>query len=196
MIVVVGRPGLDENDQLDRPAALIAVAARNAGADADVVGAIGDDADGDKVALALGKAGIGHAALLRDPSAPTPRAGHLQGPLPRLDGQDVELGLAYLADFRVLVAAEPLDSSAVSAARDAAAYQGAALVVVAKPDTAPGRDLPASATVLEMPDEDDGAFPELVGRYAAALDRGEDPAAAWKAALAAGGWETADSATE
>jgi len=196
VIVVVGRPGLDENDQLDRPAALIAVAARNAGADADVVGAIGDDADGDKVALALGKAGIGHAALLRDPSAPTPRAGHLQRPLPRLDGQDVELGLAYLADFRVLVAAEPLDSSAVSAARDAAAYQGAALVVVAKPDTAPGRDLPASATVLEMPDEDDGAFPELVGRYAAALDRGEDPAAAWKAALAAGGWETADSATE
>ena len=196
MIVVVGRPGLDENDQLDRPAALIAVAARNAGADADVVGAIGDDADGDKVALALGKAGIGHAALLRDPSAPTPRAGHLQRPLPRLDGQDVELGLAYLADFRVLVAAEPLDSSAVSAARDAAAYQGAALVVVAKPDTVPARDLPASATVLEMPDEDDGAFPELVGRYAAALDRGEDPAAAWKAALAAGGWETADSATE
>jgi hypothetical protein len=196
VIVVVGRPGLDENDQLDRPAALIAVAARNAGADADVVGAIGDDADGDKVALALGKAGIGHAALLRDPSAPTPRTGHLQGPLPRLDGQDVALGLAYLADFRVLVAAEPLDPSAVLAARDAAAYQGAALVVVAQPDTAPARDFPASATILEMPDEDEGAFPELVGRYAAALDRGEEPSAAWKAALAAGGWETADSAAE
>src|SRR6185295_11968040 len=31
VIVVVGRPGLDANDQLDRPAALIALAARAAG---------------------------------------------------------------------------------------------------------------------------------------------------------------------
>jgi hypothetical protein len=196
VIVVVGRPGLDESDQLDRPAALIAVAARAAGADADVVGAIGDDADGDRVALALGKAGIGHAALLRDPSAPTPRAGHFQQPLPRLDGQDVELGLAYLADYRVLVAAEPLEPGALAAARDAAVYHGAALVVVGQSGAPQPGDLPASATILEMPDEDEGAFPELVGRYAAALDRGEEPAAAWQAALAAGGWETADSGSE
>ena len=100
MIVVVGRPGLDANDQLDRPAALIALAARAAGAPADVVGAIGDDADGDRVTVALGKAGIGHAALLRDPSAPTPRPSTMAGPQPRLDGQDVELGLAYLTEFR------------------------------------------------------------------------------------------------
>ena len=192
MIVVVGRPGLDEEDQLDRPAALIALAATSAGASADVVGAIGDDADGDRVALALGKAGIGHAALLRDPSAPTPRPTTLTGPLPRLDGQDVELGLAYLAEFRVLVVAEPLEPSALAAARGAASFQGASLIVVTKPREDAVADLPSAATVLEMPEEDEGAFSELVGRYAAALDRGEEAAAAWQAALNAGGWETAD----
>ena len=193
MIVVVGRPGLDEKDQLDRPAALIALAARAAGADADVVGAIGDDADGDRVAVALGKGGIGHAALLRDPAAATPRLG-AGGPLPRLDGQDVELGLAYLAEYRVLVVAEQLEPSAVAAARDAAAFQGASLIVVAAAGGAAPADLPKTATVLEMPEEDEGAFAELVGRYAAALERGEDAAAAWQAALAAGGWETSEEA--
>ena len=192
MIVVVGRPGLDENEQLDRPAALIALAARAAGADADVVGAIGDDADGDRVGLALGKAGIGHAALLRDPSAPTPRPSTMNKPMPRLDGQDVELGLAYLADFRVLVVAEPLDPSAIGAARDAASFQGASLVVVTAPGGSVAGVLPSAATVLEMPEEDEGAFAELVGRYSAALDRGEEAAAAWQAALKAGGWETSD----
>lgn len=192
MIVVVGRPGLDANDQLDRPAALIALAARAAGAPSDVVGAIGDDADGDRVTVALGKAGIGHAALLRDPSAPTPRPSTMAGRQPRLDGQDVELGLAYLSEFRVLVVAEPLEPSAVAAARDAASFQGASLIVVTTAGRdAPG-DLPSTATVLEMPEEDEGAFAELVGRYAAALDRGEEAAAAWQAALSAGGWETAD----
>ncbi len=192
MIVVVGRPGLDANDQLDRPAALIALAARAAGAPADVVGAIGDDADGDRVTVALGKAGIGHAALLRDPSAPTPRPSTMAGPQPRLDGQDVELGLAYLTEFRVLVVAEPLEPSAVGAARDAASFQGASLVVVTTPGRDATSDLPSTATVLEMPEEDEGAFAELVGRYAAALDRGEEAAAAWQAALSSGGWETAD----
>jgi hypothetical protein len=192
VIVVVGRPGLDEKDRLDRPAALIALAARAAGAGADVVGAIGDDADGDKVALALGSEGIGHAALLRDPAAKTPRKLAAPAALPRLDGQDVELGLAYLSEFRVLVLAEPLDAGAVAAARGAASYQGAALVVVIASGGAAPAELPAAATVLEMPEEDEGAFSELVGRYAAALDRGEDAGIAWQAALAAGGWETAD----
>jgi hypothetical protein len=170
VIVVVGRPGLDEKDQLDRPAALIAIAARAAGADADVVGAIGDDAEGDRVALALGKAGIGHAALLRDPAASTPRFGAPAGALPRLDGQDVELGLAYLADYRVLVVAEPLEPGAVAAACAAAVFQGASLVVVTAASGEAPADLPRTATVLEMPEEDEGAFSELVGRYAAALE--------------------------
>jgi hypothetical protein len=190
VIVVVGRPGLDANDQLDRLAAQLALAAANAGAKVDLVGAVGDDSAADRVALALGEAGIGHAALLRDPSAATPRAPLAAGPLPRLDGQDVELGLAYLADYRLLVVAEPVDPSALQAARDAAAYQGAALVIVVAPgESAPG-DVPADATVLEMPVEDDGAFAQLVGRYAAALDSGTEAAAAWQAAVSAVGWES------
>lgn len=191
MIVVVGRPGLDANDGLDRLAAQIALAAVNAGAKVDLVGSIGDDAAGDRVGLALGKAGIGHAALLRDPSTTTPGASALGAQLPRLDGHDVELGLAYLAEYRVLVVAEPVDSSALRAARDAASYQGAALIVVVPPEAAAAGDIPADATVLEMPTEDEGAFAQLVGRYAAALDAGEEAAAAWQAAMSATGWESA-----
>jgi hypothetical protein len=191
VIVVVGRPGLDASDNLDRPAALIALAAAEAGAKAGVVGAVGDDADGEHVALALGKAGLGHAALLRDPSAQTPRVGRPGGSLPRLDGQDVELGLAYLTEYRVLVVAEPLDAGAVEAAAAAASFQGAALVVVLSSGGVPPGRLPATATVLEMPDEDEGAFAQLVGRYAAALDAGQAPADAWQRAIDAGGWQAA-----
>lgn len=190
MIVVVGRPGLDAKDELDRPAGSIARAAAAAGGRVELVGSIGDDAAGDRVALSLGKAGIGHAALLRDPAAVTPRASGPDGNLPRLDGQDVELGLAYLADYAVLVLAEPLESTALEAVRRAAEFQRAALViVVAAGGRAPG-NLPASATVLETPAEDNGAFAQLVGRYAVALDRGTAADAAWREAIAAGGWES------
>jgi len=190
VIVVVGRPGLDANDQLDRLAAQIALAAATAGARVDLVGAVGDDSAADRVSLALGEAGIGHAALLRDPSAATPRALATAGALPRLDGHDVELGLAYLTDYRVLVVAEPVDPSALLAARDAAAYQSAALVIVVAPREGAPADVPADATVLEMPAEDDGAFAQLVGRYAASLDTGTQADEAWQAAVAAVGWES------
>ena len=52
-------------------------------------------------------------------------------------------------------------------------------------------DLPDHATVLSAPEEDAGAFAELVGRYVASLDTGADPADAWRDALAATGWEPA-----
>ena len=92
--------------------------------------------------------------------------------------------------------AEPLEPSAVTAARDAASFQGASLIVVTTPGRDATGDLPSTATVLEMPAEDEGAFAELVGRYAAALDRGEEAAAAWQAALSSGGWETADNGSD
>jgi hypothetical protein len=189
VIVVVGRAGLDANDELDRPAGLIALAAAAAGARVELVGSIGDDPAGDRVALALGKAGVGHAALLRDPSAVTPRAGGPVGPMPRLDGQDVELGLTYLAEYGVLVVAEPLEPVALDAVRKAAEFQQAALVGVIGPGERLPAQYPATATLLEMPADDDGAFSALVGRYAAGLDRGLAPADAWRQALEAGGWE-------
>lgn len=193
MIVVVGRPGLDANDEPDQPAGLIALAAAAAGGRVELVGSIGDDTAGDHVAVALGKAGVGHAALLRDPAAVTPRAAGPTGPTPRLDGQDVELALAYLADYDVLVLAEPLEPAALDSARRAAEFQGAALIAVVRAGDRVAGELPASATVLEMPDEDEGAFAALVGRYAAVLDRGLEPAAAWQKALAATGLEPSTS---
>ncbi len=53
-------------------AAGLAAAAAAAGAEVQLVGRIGDDAAGDALVLALGRAGVGHAAMLRDPGHPTP----------------------------------------------------------------------------------------------------------------------------
>jgi hypothetical protein len=76
MIVVVGLPvyaGLP--DGRGAPAGLavdVAMAAHGRGATVELVGKIGDDGAGDAVVVALGRAGVGHAALLRDPARPTP----------------------------------------------------------------------------------------------------------------------------
>jgi hypothetical protein len=75
MIVVIGLPAYVESDdegQAGGPAVDVAVAAHGAGGAVELVGKIGDDAAGDAVVLALGRAGVGHAALLRDPGRPTP----------------------------------------------------------------------------------------------------------------------------
>jgi len=67
------------------------------------------------------------------------------------------------------------------------------LIVVAPHGQAtPGA--PASAIVLEAPETDpDGAFAMLVGRLAAALDRGVDVGQAFRSAATQGGWERAGS---
>ncbi len=189
MIVVVGRPGLDGVGQLTRPAARIALAAAEAGSTVELVGAVGDDADGEAAVLELGRNGIGHAALLRDPGGATPREPG-SSPLPRLDAADVALGLSYLAECQVLVVAEPVAEAALNAALDAAAYHRAALVVLTDGQRRAAA-LPADATVLDLPDEDSGAFALLVGIYAARLDAGDGPASAWQNALAGSGWERA-----
>ena len=143
---------------------------------------MGELADGDAAITALGRAGIGHAAVLRDPSGGTPR----------LDAADLDLGLRYLAECQVLVVAEPLPADVVRVAAEAAAYHGAALVVGAA-DAADSTDLPDDATVLQMPDGDEGAFATLVGIYAAKLDSGVPVADAWREAVEASGWEKAAS---
>lgn len=200
MIVVLGRPGLTADGRLARPAGRIALAAAAAGGRVELVGSVGDDADGDSVVLELGVAGIGHAALLRDPAGTTPRtdAAGVAEPalLPRLDGSDIDLGLRYVPDCRVLVAAEPLEPEALAVVAEAAAYHGAALIVLLAPGAAAAGNaapigMPESATLLELPEHDDGAFVELVGRYAALLAAGRNAADAWQAALAETGWESA-----
>jgi len=199
VIVVVGRPGLSTTGRLGLPAARVALAAAETGARVELVGSVGDDAAGEQVALELGRHGIGHAALLRDPAASTPHessddeekeeAGPDRGPVPHLDAADVALGLSYLADCQVLVVAEPLSPAALTAASEAAAYHGAALVVVG--DDEAGATLPDDATLLGVPDADVEAFSRLVGLYAAQLEAGQPPADAWQAALESSGWEPA-----
>lgn len=191
MIVVLGRPGLglpgaDGRRPLGGIAAVVARTLAAGGRRTEIVGAIGEDADGDRVAVELGRAGVGHAALLRDPAGQTPVAGEPLGPLPRLDAGDVELGLRYLTECRVLLVAEPLSEPAAAAAAAAAEWHGA-LVVVLLPD---GARVPAvwsrGTLVLSVPpvplpspddadwgeDEAEEAFPGFVAAIVGGLADG------------------------
>ncbi|CAN5465323.1 hypothetical protein BH20CHL6_BH20CHL6_13200 [soil metagenome] len=206
MIVVLGRPGLRrEPPTLDTPpglaregapptawaglAALVAVAAAADGGQVELVGAVADDEDGDAVAVELGRAGVGHAALLRDPSAGTPRVSRKGGDPGRLDARDIELGLRYLADFAVLVIAEPLTVEGEQVALEAASYQGAAVIAIAPQGGTVSGGLATGATVLEAPPDETEAFPILVARFARAVESGKDVAGAFAEATHAAGWE-------
>jgi hypothetical protein len=200
VIVVVGRPSLvTSSPPLSRDggearpggrASRIALAAAQRGAEVQLVGTIGDDEAGDSIAVRLGQAGVGHAALLRDPAARTPREDAPdQPPSPRLEARDVQLGLSYLSDFRVLVLAEPLAEDAQRAALDAADYQGAAVIAVVGREGRGAEALGEGATVLEAPEPEGPPFAELIAAYAVELDRGVEPAAAFESARRAAGWE-------
>ncbi len=71
----------------------------------ELVGAIGDDPEGDRIVVELGRGGVGHSALLRDHATRTPLVGQARDarPLPRLEAADVELGMRYMHECRVLV---------------------------------------------------------------------------------------------
>ncbi|MEO8625147.1 MAG: hypothetical protein ABI452_00455, partial [Candidatus Limnocylindrales bacterium] len=113
MIVILGRPRLDERGGLTGTAGRVALAARAAGAQVAIVGLVADDAAGDATVTELGRAGIGHAALLRQPGGGEVRA---------LERADIELALRYVPECRVLVAAEPLTDDALGATAEAATY--------------------------------------------------------------------------
>jgi ribokinase len=207
VIVVVGRPGLNADGEVDAACGLIAIAAARAGGRVELVGSVGDDADGDTVITELGRRGIGHAAVLRDPAGTTARVRESEesaatseaeeasttstGRGPRLDAADIDLGLRYLAECQVLVVAEPLPDEALAVCGAAATYHGAQLLVIAEAGAEAPTDLPEKSTLLERPAEDSGAFSQLVGRYAALLDSGRSPQDAWLEAIESGGWEAA-----
>jgi hypothetical protein len=231
VIVVVGHAALRTTSagpgEAVGPAPRIAAAAAADGAAVEIVTKVGEDAAGEELLLALGRAGIGHLAALRDPSratslvmvdvdaseealdlssilladgenaigdpasAPPPWDATGSSPDVALEPADVALGLQYLREYRVLVAVEPLGEAGAVVVAEAAAFAGAMLVVVAQPGVV-GDPAYAAATLLEAPvDDSDGAFAELVGRYAAALDRGTAPGDAFRAVTSAGGWEAA-----
>ena len=173
-------------------AAPIAAAAAAAGARVELVGSIGDDVAGDAVVVELGQGGIGHAALLRDPAGRTPVVGadgRDGGSPPRLDAEDVRLGLGYLIDYRVLVLAEPLPPETEAVAVEAAQYHGAEVIAVVPPGSGVTQLLADAATVLEAPAEPGSRFADVVGRFAAAVDAGADPRTAFADAVRATGWE-------
>jgi hypothetical protein len=163
----------------------IALAAAAAGARVELVGKVGDDRAGDTVAVELGRAGVGHAALLREPAAQTPIAGSDEA-LP-LGAADVELALRYLPDFRVIVAADVLPDPVAAVVADAARYGGAHRVLIGGET---GKDAD-DVTALDPPDDARTAFAEFVGRYAALLDVGAVPAEAFATAARDVGWEPA-----
>jgi len=98
---------------------------------------------------------------------------------PTLDAADVALALEYLTDFEVLVAvhASPeLLAEAISAAR----YSGARLVVVVPQESDVPSGVPADALVVAAAADDAEGVGPRIGRYAAALSRGDDAAAAYR----------------
>lgn len=211
MIVVLGRPRVyrPEPDGPLAPgglAAEIALAIGRADVAVEIVGSIGDDPEGDRVVVDLGRAGVGHAALLRDPAARTPtlvRSG--DGALPRLESADVELGLRYVPECRVLVIAAILDPEALSKTLESADYHSAAVVMVAPAGSIDSTTLSDNVTLLERPEPedpdeggvpnegvlaaDDAAFGAFVAEYAIRLDQGSAPAEAFSAALGESAWE-------
>jgi hypothetical protein len=137
--------------------------------------------------------GAAGARLLAAPAVGATRPAStapIPSPPPMLEPADVGLALEYLTDFRVLVLSDDVPPAARQACFDAAAFTGAHLVMLVASGTAPS-DPPAGAVVLGVPDDDGAAaFAGLVGAYAAAVDGGLDPAAAFDAAVARG-WEPA-----
>jgi ribokinase len=198
VIVVIGNPigrAAELGGGVDGVAVRAAIAAGRAGATVQLVGKTGDDPLGDQVLIALAEAGVGHVAMLRDPSHPTPLAipgddqataggamlnAEIEASIrvvpgevadrPSLEPADVELALRYLPDQRVIIVAEPQPDAVVAVVSEAAAYAGAILVVVVPPGGSAAR---AGAFVLEAPPEDsDGSFGAMLGELVALLDTG------------------------
>jgi hypothetical protein len=221
MIVVIGQPVLtrvDGNPVATGSAARIALTAADRGAAVQLIGKVGDDADGEALVLALGQGHVGHVALLRDPAHRTPvdvdaadaideeltetdefprrgaeRAGGDPADSPALDAGDVELGLRYLTEFRVVVVADELGVTALRVAADAAGWNNGTLLAVVPYGQPEPAGMPPDAIVLGAPVDDvDGVFDRLVGRLAAAIDAGADPQAAFRETVAGAGWEPAD----
>jgi len=112
-----------------------------------------------------------------EPPAPSPPSADDSDPA--LDAADVALALQYLTEFEVLVAvhASPeLLAEAISAAR----YSGARLVVVVRQESDVPSGVPADALVVAAAADDAAGVGPRIGRYAAALSRGDDAAAAYR----------------
>ena len=122
-----------------------------------------------------------------DSAAEGDDAGNLPAGL-SVDAGDLELALRYVPDYRVLIVAADLDAGAFGAIVVGAGWSGAHLIVLL-PEGPSARAIPDGATALLRPPTDpDGAFAAMVAGYAVAIDRGDEPRAAFATAQRAGGW--------
>lgn len=103
---------------------------------------------------------------------------------PTLDAADISLALRYLTDFEVLVAVHPT-TELLAEAVSAAGWAGARLVVVLEPEGDVPAEVPADALVVAAAADDAEGVGARIGRYAAALSRGDDAAAAYRDLTAA-----------
>jgi len=204
MIVVIGSPIGRVSDGAISAAGTssrIALAAARTGAAVQVVGKTGDDETADSVVLDLARGGVGHVALLRDGSRPTPLEQPVDGDPadedlgapgvdgPAIDAVDVDLGLRYLTAFEVVVVAEPAPPDLIGIVADAARWSTARMVLVLPADAVVPDNLPADSVVFEAPEVDpDGVFADLVGSFAAALADGVEPGEAFRASVESDGW--------
>lgn len=128
-----------------------------------------DEAAGDRTEARSDAAGDATA----DPQEPARDAP------PTLDAADIALALRYLTDFEVLVAVHP-SADLLAEAVAAAGWGGARVVVVVEPDTDVPPGVPADALVVAAASDDAEGVGARVGRYVAALSRGDDAAAAYR----------------
>jgi hypothetical protein len=194
---VIGRQRDPDGIEPAGATAAVAIAAVAAGGTVEVVTRIGDDAAGDAVVLGLAKSGVRHVATIRDAGRRTPvipenadgedpvadvtpvdttQAGVAAGPA--LDAADVGLALRYLDDYRVIVLLHPADPAIIREASAAAGWASAQLVVVTPDVPEDVVEMPAG-TLAVTADRHAESVATLLGRYAAAIDRGEDAAAAY-----------------
>jgi sugar/nucleoside kinase (ribokinase family) len=209
MIVVIGAlaaRALDGEVVASGSAASIALAAARAGSRVEVIARVGDDPDGDGLLLALAGAGIGHVAVLRDPSRHTVIQGaaadddaapgsadadanvdQSTAAPPTLEAADVGLAMRYLTDFVVVALIHPSDGAVVATVNEAVSWATAHLLVVVDPASSSMsvEDLPADAVVVESSADAEGPA-ILIGRYLAAIDAGTSPVEAFEELRAAG----------
>jgi hypothetical protein len=217
VIVVIGTPiGRLRDDVVvaGGTASRVALAAAGLGRTVQLVGKTGDDPTADGVVLDLARGGVGHVALLRDSARATPLEATtpdaVDGPEadddpeqadasppstppgPVLEAADVELGLRYLTDFAVVILAEPSDHATIGVVADATRWGEARMVLVVPAGQTVPDGLPRDVVVFEAPLSDpDGAFADLVGAFAASLDEGTEPGAAFRSSIASDGWTEA-----
>ena len=211
MIVVIGSAHLllaDGERSAGGLAVDIARAAAGDGSRVEFIARVGDDPAGDDLLVALSRLGIGHVATLRDASRPTPvitvvdDVAGSTGPEPptgtagpdaghALEREDVGLALRYITDFDVVVAVHLVPDVVLEVA-DAAGWAGAHLVVVGRSGDDTPASIPSDAlVVVDDSDEGESAVGAAIGRYAAAVERGDDRAAAYASIRVAGTGATA-----